>query len=281
MKTLRKSVKKFVSNFWGVIRLPEMTILPGQLAFFFVLSVVPTLTIISYGAALLNLSSDFISNFLTQAFNEGVANVIMPSASGLNLNLHFFIFLIAGWFIASNGAASVIVTSNAIYGVPNGNWLRRRVKAMVMTVFIVLLFLFILIVPVFGNTIVDLIRSVNLNEAVTMRIENIFGILQSPISWLIMFLFIKIIYTMAPSRKTYSIYTNYGAIFTTVGWTIATAIYSYWINRVADYNIFYGGLANLVVLMLWIYILAYIFVIGMALNYREEELAKTANIKME
>ena len=281
MKKVRRWIKKFITSFWGVIRLPEMTILPGQLAFFFVLSVVPTLTIISYGAAFFNLSSDFISNFLTQAFNEGVSRIIMPSTEGLNLDLQFFAFLIAGWFIASNGAASVIVTSNAIYGVPNGNWLRRRVKAMVMTVFIVLLFLFILVVPVFGNHIVDLIRSVNLNEAVTIRIESIFRILQSPISWLIMFLFIKIIYTMAPSRKTYSIYTNYGAIFTTVGWTIATSVYSYWINRVADYNIFYGGLANLVILMLWIYLLAYIFVIGMALNFREEELAKTANIKME
>jgi len=258
-----------------------MTILPGQLAFFFVLSVVPTLTIISYGAVLFNLSSDFISNFLTQAFSKGVADVIMPSTAGLSLDFQLIIFLIIGLFIASNGAGSVIVTSNAIYGVPNGNWFRRRAKAMVMTFFIVMLFLFILVVPVFGNTIVDLIRSVNLNEAVTTRIEDVFRILQGPISWFIMFLFIKIIYTMAPSRKTYSIYTNYGAIFTTVVWTLATAVYSYWINRIADYNIFYGGLANLVILMLWIYILAYVFVIGMALNYREEELAKTTNIKLE
>ena len=278
---MRRRIKKFISHIWSVIRLPEMTILPGQLAFFFVLSVVPTLTIISYGAALLNLSSDFISNFLSQAFSPAIAGVIMPTTGGLNLGLKFFIFLCIALFIASNGADSIIVTSNTIYDIPNGNYFKRRVKAIIMTFFIVLLFLFIIVVPVFGNKIVELIKNVNLNEAVTKNIELIFIVLRSPLSWFIMFFFIKIIYTMAPNRKVSSYYVNYGSIFTTVFWTIATSIYSYWITRFANYNAFYGGLANLVILMLWIYILAYIFVIGMALNYQQEELAKTANIKME
>ena len=42
----------------------------------------------------------------------------------------------------------------------------------------------------------------------------------------------------------------------------------------------YGGLANIVILMFWFYLLAYAFTIGMALNYRKEEveLEKTGTI---
>ena len=60
-----------------------------------------------------------------------------------------------------------------------------------------------------------------------------------------------------------------------------TALYSYYISHYAHYSVFYGGLANIVVLMLWVYLLAYIFVIGMALNAQteQEKLAETAKIK--
>ena len=86
---------------------------------------------------------------------------------------------------------------------------------------------------------------------------------------------------MAPDRRRASSYTTYGAIFTTILWIIVTFIYSFYITHFARYDIFYGSLANLVILMLWVYLLAYIFVIGMCLNYHneEEKLEKTGKIK--
>ena len=64
-------------------------------------------------------------------------------------------------------------------------------------------------------------------------------------------------------------------------WIIVTAMYSYYISHFANYALFYGGLANIVMLMLWVYFLAFIFVIGMALNQKEEiiKLEKTGVIK--
>ena len=81
-------------------------------------------------------------------------------------------------------------------------------------------------------------------------------------------MFIKILYTMAPDKNIPSNQTNYGALFTTFGWIISTYIYSIYINNYARYSIFYGGLANLIILMLWLYLLAYIFTIGLALNFK-------------
>ena len=265
-----KRVRRFIKNFVNVLFEPEMLILPGQLAFFFFLSVVPIITLISYAASFLNLPIDFISSFLTNAFGKSTAEYIVPMVSGVTLSTGYIVTLLVGYFIASNGASSMIITSNTIYGIKDAGFLRRRVKALIMTLFIVILFIFILVIPVFGDTIIDLIKFVNFNSSVTKNIELIFNILGGPLSWFIIFFFIKILYTMAPDRKIPSSYVNYGAVFTSAGWIVATILYSNYINKFANYDIFYGGLANIVILMLWVYLLAYIFVIGLALNNRRE-----------
>ncbi len=274
--------KEFLKKVYSVITRPEMAVLPGQLAFFFVLSVVPIVTLITYGASFLHLSMDFITNFIGKAFGADLASLIAPMVSVTNIDFRFFLTLIIGFYIASNGASSIIVTSNAIYGIPDSSFLRRRTKAVIMTFLIVILFLFILIVPVFGKKIIEAITFVNMNEHITSTTTFTFNLLKGPITWFIIFCFIKILYTMAPDRKLESIYVNYGAAFTTIMWIIVTAAYSYYINHFANYAVFYGGLANIVMLMLWVYFLATIFVIGMALNYKEEviKLEKTGAINI-
>ena len=279
---MKKKFKKFLRNFWLVLNKPEILILPGNLAFFFILSVVPILTLISYAAFSLNLSMSFITEFLTSAFGNDISSLIIPNVSIDHISLSFFLTLIVGYYTASKGASSIIITSNTIYNVPDKGYIYRKIKALIMTFFIVILFMFILVVPLFGTKIISLINMVNMDSNIAMKIEMIFKTLQGPISWLVIFMLIKILYTMAPDRKVPSKDVNYGALFTSVGWIVATAIYSYYISNYAHYSTIYGGLANLVILLLWFYLLAYIFVVGIALNCREEasKLQDTTRIKI-
>ena len=281
-RKLKNSLKDFFDNFIKVLKRPEMAILPGQLAFFFVLAIVPTITLISYGATSLNLSTDVIFEFLSNAFSKDIAGLLLNTPTKNLSGFSFFAVILVGYFLASNGPASIIVTSNTIYGEEQSGFFKRRFKAIIMTFFLVLLFIFMLIVPVFGDKIIELFQYVNLNSNITKKVTSIIGLLQGPITWLIMYFFIKILYTLAPNKKILSKSVGYGALFTSVAWIIITYIYSYYINNIAYYATFYGSLANIVILMLWIYFLAYAFTIGMALNYRkEEELEKTGTINIE
>lgn len=282
-KKLKNELKEFFDNFIKVLKRPDMAILPGQLAFFFVLAIVPTITIISYGASALNLSTDVIFEFLSNAFSKDIASLLLTVPETSNLSgIGFFIVVIVGYFTATNGPASIIVTSNIIYGEEPGSFFTRRLKAIIMTFFLVLLFIFMLVVPVFGTKIIELFQFVNLDSTITEKVTTIITLLQGPITWLIMYFFIKILYTIAPNKKVKSKSVGYGALFTSVSWIIITYIYSYYINNIAYYSTFYGSLANIVILMIWIYLLAYAFTIGMALNYRKEEveLEKTGTIKV-
>ena len=280
MKKLKLELKEFYENFKKVLFKPEMAILPGQLAYFFVLAIVPTITLISYEAALLNLSTDVIYDFIGSAFSSDIASMLLATTSSNEKGIGFFLVVIVGYFIASNGPASIIITSNTIYGEKQEGFFRRRLKALIMTFVLVLLFIFMLIVTVFGTKIIELFKFVDLNSNVTDNVSMIITFLQGPITWLIMYFFIKILYTMAPNKKVRSKNVGYGALFTTFSWVIITYIYSYYINNLAHYSTFYGGLANIVILMFWFYLLAYAFTIGMALNYRKEEieLEKTGTI---
>ena len=277
-----KRVKRFFKNFWFALSRPEMLILPGHLAFFFLLSVVPILTLISYLAASLHLSMDFIMEFFIKSFGEQISSILMSIVNVDNISLGFFITLIVGYLTASNGAASIITTSNMIYGIPDKGFVYRKIKSIIMTLFIVILFIFILAVPLFGEKIVELLEYVSLNAEVTNDIAFVINLLRGPLSWLIIFIIIKLLYTMAPDKPIPSRNVNYGAIFTSLGWVIITTIYSFYINNYANYSVIYGGLANLVILLLWFYLLAYIFVVGLALNYREEsnKLSETTKIKV-
>ena len=108
-----------------------------------------------------------------------------------------------------------------------------------------------------------------MNETVTFVITFFINLSKGPVSWLLIFLLIKIIYTLAPDQNVPSSATTKGAIFTTLGFVISTGVYSFYVNHIAHYDILYGGLSHFVVLMLWFYIIAYVIVIAIAINAEE------------
>ena len=57
-------LKKYTSSIWSIIMKPEMAILPGQLAFFILLSLVPIVTLASYIAGLFEIKVDSVLDML-------------------------------------------------------------------------------------------------------------------------------------------------------------------------------------------------------------------------
>lgn len=267
---MKKRIKKFFRRLKKVIFRPDMMLLPGQLAFFLVLAIIPTMTLVTYGASVLNLSMDFLYDFLSKAFSKSMANLMLSTSSVSNVGFKMSIALIICYYLSSNGTASLIISSNTIYGIKNGNWFKRRGKAIIMSLLLCVMLVFLLLVPIFGEKILELILNVNLNSDVSEAIYKVYIWLQSPLMWIVLFFLIKTLYVIAPDRKIKSYSTNYGTFFTTVTWILTTKIYSVWINNYADYSAFYGGLTSICVLMIWFYFLSYLFVIGMALNYQIE-----------
>lgn len=271
--------KYFFKKVWEILNRPEMVVLPGQLAFFLILSLVPIITLIGYAASSFNININYAIELLKSNFSEEVINTIIPIISGDGLDLKLIIMLIIMFYFAANGPASIIVTADEIYGIKQTSWLKRRIKALILTVILVLLYLFIILVPVLGEKIITAVDYFNIKSVIT----SILAILRGPISWLIIFVFIKIVFTLAPDKQIKSRQVNIGAVFTTVGWVLATHLYGYYVSHIARYDLFYAGLSNIAVLMLWFYLLSYILVVGLSLTIKidKNELEKNGLINSE
>lgn len=274
MEQARGFFKKIIE----LIKKPELRILPGQLAFFLVLSLIPLVALIGAIASALSIPVDTIRSAIDGAVPKAVADIIANVMTAQGLNFNVVAFFVAAFILASNGTNSMIITSNEIYKIKSEGYFKRRIKAILMTVSLVGLFFFLLVVPVWGDTIFEIIAaSISKNIPIDF-IYRLFKLLQYPITIIILYFNIKLIYVIAPDEKIESTSATKGSIFTTVGWILASEIYSFYIATFSNYSLFYGSISNVIILLLWVYILSYIFVLGMILNagsYKAPEEKKT------
>ena len=258
-----------------------MRVLPGNIAFFMVLSIFPIITLCGLCASMFNVSLNSILNMMNDILPSQVYNLIVPYVSGNGADIHIGFSMLLGYIFASNGAHSIIVCSNTLYDIPHSNYLSRRIKALFLTIILVVLFVFTLIVLAFGNSILQFVFSLEFFESIGDKFYYLFLLLKWPIAVIFIFFMIKLIFTVSPDKTIKSSNTTKGAFFTTVSWMISTFIYSYYVLHFSHYDIFYGSMANIIIMMIWIYILAFTLVIGIAINtqsYRDDSMDKKIEI---
>lgn len=280
---MKNKFSKYWSEFLEIIRKKEMSILPAHLAYYFIICVIPAFAIIFFVASLFKIPTGAISDFLTSTFSPSVSDMIINNVTATSLGFSNLLFFFISLYVTSNGARSIITASNIVFNIKDSNVLKKTIKSFVITIFLIMLITFLLVVPLFGNQILKLFSIIGLETKVTNLINMLYPVLKWPLTLFIIFIIIKIIYTMAPDEKIKSSYVNKGAFFTTASWSIITAIYSFYINNIANYSKIYGALSNIVILMLWFWLISYVFVVGLVLNYKnsEEENEKTNTIMLK
>lgn len=261
-----RKIKNYISRIITIIRKPVMSILPGQLAFSFVTAIIPIIALIGIIASMFSMSLNSIIDFISDTFPKAVSDLLLPLISGRGFDLSVLMFLIAAIWLASTGSYAVITAADVVYNVKQERTIAKRVKSIIMTIFLIALILFMVLIPAFGDTIVNLIANLKIFANINDEILMIYYILKYPLSFIFVYFTIKIIYTIAPNKDIKSKSVTRGSVFTTIVWLIASQIYSYWVSNVIHYDIFYGSISNIIILLIWVYILAYIFVIGLIIN---------------
>lgn len=281
---MKTRLEIFLSKILILLKKPQMRVLPGNIAFYFVLSIIPLITLFVFFGSLLNIQSIDLLSFFNKALPESISKMLVPAFSESTITLSTVILIIITLFVASNGPNSIIITSNTLYKVRKSNPLKNRIKALLITFIFLSVLLFMFIIPIFGAQIIEIISNLFHNQKIYQILMIIYNILQIPLSLLFIYFNIKLIYTISPDEKIKSHEVTTGALFTTITWVFTAQIYSYYIEHFSNYTRVYGNLSNLIMLMLFIYLLAYIFVIGMALNASraelDEEIEKTGRINI-
>lgn len=267
-----KSIRDYFKKLFKILRRNEMSILPGQLAFSMVLTFFPLLSIIGIICSAFSLSLTKMLEFINGVLPEDVYTLLKGSLesdiSGMGI-----VYILLGIFLASNGLRAVISASNTLYNVKSRNSIFRYIKGFFLTIILMIFIMTILITLAFGDTIFKFISSLFEESSFIDTFYMIFSFSKWPIAIFVIYFVVKIIYILAPDRNVKNKHAKRGAAFTTIAWILVTGFYSFYANNMANYNLFYSGISNIIILMIWIYIISYIFVIGIGINandYLEE-----------
>ena len=138
VKTLMERIRKNIA-------LPEMKILPGQLAFFVILMLVPLIALILSIASNLHISDNMLDTIKTSQLPEMIISFIEYIDANDGLHVNTTIFFVSALILASNGPNSMIIASNQIYKLKRQGFLYDRVKSVFMLLVFILLVLFVIL----------------------------------------------------------------------------------------------------------------------------------------
>ena len=273
-----KKIKEFIKTLVDIIMLPQMMHLPGSLAFFIILSIFPVLILVGILASYFSVSIDGVIKAIDIVLPNGVEQLLIPYIQAGTFTRNIIISTIFAFILASNGTHALILASNSLYDIKNSSYLKRRVKALFLILLLILLFIFMIAFLTYGNRLFTYIVESVSYEPISEALYYFFAFIKWPIAMFIIYLSMKLIYVLSPDGKIYGSTTSTGALFSTIGFTVATAIFSFYVNNFSTYDIYYGSIATIVTLMIWIYILSFILVIGIAINVRSYNKLKIENM---
>lgn len=268
---MKRKITGYFKKLFRILKKPEMAILPSNIAFNIILAIIPILTITALIASSFDISIDMVEKLIINIMPREVSEIIIDVISGKGFDRTIGLSNLIAFILASNGAYAIILASDTIYKTENKDKIKKRVTSLVIITIIITLLLFLVIVPVFGETIINLMHKAKILEAYIDEIIMVFNVIKWPATLLIIYFNIKLIYTIAPSKKIKSKETTYGALFTTIMWLIATEIFKFYLQYFARYDILYGNLSSIIILLVWCYVLSYIFVLGLAINASKKE----------
>ena len=247
----------------------------AELAFFFLLSMVPIAIILGELMGVFSISMgvirDLLSQYVSADIYENLSTYLTYTPSGA-ISAVFILFAL---WAASKAQYSMMRISNYSFtGHPSGgrSWFKERIRAIKTIVITLFTLVFSLLILVYGEILISIFTAyVNKFLNLNFTFDDIWFVLRWPVAMALYFLMISYNYYVLPSERIRFRKILPGSIVASIGMLIATWIYSYYASVFADYDLLYGSLAAIVALLFWFYIMGYILVIGIQVNVVWEE----------
>jgi len=180
--------------------------------------------------------------------------------------------VVAGLWLVSGGVASIIASLNAAFRIKESrSWFKVRAIALGLTLVISILILAALCIVLAGGDLVDWLgNELHLASALIA----FWKALQWPTAMLFVMFSDALIYIFGPNlrKKRWHLITP-GSVFGAVSWVVASAGFRIYLRYVNNYNVIFGSLGALVILMIWLYVTGLAFLIGGEINANIERAA--------
>ncbi|MFJ9386493.1 YihY/virulence factor BrkB family protein [Peribacillus sp. NPDC101481] len=277
---MNKSIK-FSKKLIKEIKEDRVTGLAAEQAYYYLLALFPLLILLLSLLPYLNIdiqtALDTIKTFMPAETMEVIEKNIINILSERNGGLLTFGFLGTIWS-ASNGMNAFIHSMNIAYDVEETrNFIKARFISIALTLGLVVAFIVMLGLPVFGKVIIDLLQQV---IPIPEETQIIFSFLRWVIAVVVISLVLTFLYRFAPNKSFPIKHVIPGAVTATVLWLGISLGFSFYVSNFANYSSTYGSLGGVIILMLWLYLSGLIFVIGGEINailHRQNSIPKKSS----
>lgn len=234
----------------------------AQIAYFFFMSSIPMLIVLTQVLGIFDISMDFIKEWLEAHLSHEMSSFLesLLTASSSAALSNFVLIILAVWASSSLAfSLSRLTTYTLSYGRYRFNFFTERVKIIPVSLMFILVVAFSLIVYVYGEAIADSIFHSDF-------IAEVIASLRTPLLALLFFLVILSSYYMMPRIRVPVRAVLPGAIFATIGIMAVTWVYSLYTSKATHQNLLYGAFSSIVAMMLWFYLISWVLCIGMMFN---------------
>jgi membrane protein len=177
------------------------------------------------------------------------------------------IALLLSIYGAMRGATSIVTALNVVYNVEEDRgFIKTTLISAVMTVGAIFAFL----LAILGVSVLGFVE--HLLPFSSPFVHTLLKILFWIVAAAAISLLIALIYRYAPNRPTAKWrWISPGSIIATLLWIVATVGFGFYVSSFGSYNATYGSLGAVVVFLTWLYLTAYILLMGGELNSELEK----------
>ncbi|MGN6548389.1 MAG: YihY/virulence factor BrkB family protein [Pararhizobium sp.] len=174
------------------------------------------------------------------------------------------ISVLAAAFFASNGVEALRVSLNRAYRVSDHRpWYWTRAQSLLFVVIAVFVFMAISVLLVLGPLILGLMRVwMPFLTTVTSLIAN----WRIVVAIVVLVAGLVVVHIWLPAGKRRLIDVTPGIILTVLCWLAGASMFATYLEGFANYVYTYAGLASIMIALVFLYIIAAIFILGAELN---------------
>ena len=172
---------------------------------------------------------------------------------------------ILGAIWSSSAAVVAIIGSlNRAYDIEEGRpWWRVRLTAVGLTLALAVLILVSLSLIVVGPTVAEYLAS---SLGFGPVFEWSWKILQWPLAFFLVTTAVGLVYYFAPDAEQDWVWITPGAVVATVLWIVTSLVFKFYLANFANYEVTYGAVGGVIVLLLWFYLSGLAILVGAELN---------------
>lgn len=262
-----KRLISFIKELSQKMKDDRATGLAAEQSYYYMLAMFPAMILLFSIIPYLSLSPEEVISTLNDFMPAEIVSLLEDTVTNLVINKSGILLaagIIGTLWSASKGMQAFIYSMNVAFEVDESrNFILSRIVSILLTIGLLFAFIVVLVLPVFGDVLLNLTKMIIPIPAET---EILFTILRWTIALCVIILILSLLYYFAPAKQYPFKQVIPGAMVASVLWLAISFGFSFYVSNFSNYSSTYGGLAGVIILLIWLYYSGLAFVLGGEIN---------------